>query len=248
MSLKYKLDNLNDVPEALHNLYTEQNGKFILQLEGAVPKERLDEFRANNISLKEKIDALTAQYDGIDPAQYKTLLAQQADLKSKKQMDAGEFDKELEERTKAMKADHDSVLKKLTDQLTTNTTQLERLLIDNALQAEAVKSGIRPTAVDDVLNRGRARYKVKDGQAVPVDAEGRTIYGKDGTTPQSMGEWLADLAPLAPHLFEPSNGGGATNNTKGAPNAAKSIKRSDYEKSTPTQKAEIIKSGAALID
>ena len=125
--------------------------------------------------------------------------------------------------------------------------QLEKLVIDNAIQVEAVKAGIRPTAMEDILLRGRSRFKLKDGAAVATAPDDKVIYGKDGITPQSMGEWLADLAPAAPHLFESSGGGGSQQQRTNAA-GEKTLRRADFDKLDPRTQAAKMTEGFKLVD
>ena len=57
MAIPYRVDSLEKVPEAFRELYVEKNegGKisFIAGVEGVSPKEVVDDFRTNNISLRE---------------------------------------------------------------------------------------------------------------------------------------------------------------------------------------------------
>lgn len=234
MALKAILDSLDGLSDELKKLYVQKDGKFHLDVEGVVPKDRLDEFRNNNIELKKQLDEITGKYKDIDPEQVRELLKQDKALKEKKLLDAGKVEELLEERTKAMKADYDTKIKALTEKDEKATSQLERLLVDNTIQAEAVKAGVRETAMEDVLLRGRSRYKVQDGKAVPVSPDGKIIYGKDGTSPESMTEWLGGLSSAAPHLFNPSTGGGA--NGSGGKGGAKAMSRKDFEALGPTEK------------
>ena len=50
MSLKFQIEKLEDVAENLRSLYTPHEGKFFLDVDGAVSREKLDEFRTNNIT------------------------------------------------------------------------------------------------------------------------------------------------------------------------------------------------------
>ena len=65
------------------------------------------------------------------------------------------------------------------------------------------------SALEDVLTRGRATFKVEDGRPVAYDNDGLKMYGADAITPLSVGEWLDGLSDKAPHLFNKSQGTGA---------------------------------------
>lgn len=248
MALKFRIDKLEDAPEAARSLYVEKDGKFELPIEGVVTKDKLDEFRNNNIELKNQLSDLTKKFEGVDPELFKTLSAEHQKLKDKKMIDAGKIEELLNERTAAMRADYDKKLKAQADELGITKTQLEKMLIDNALQTEAAKAGVRPAAMEDVLLRGRQRFKLKDGTATPTMPDGKVVYGKDGVTPQSMAEWLADLAPTAPHLFESSQGGGAENKSGNKNSGAKTMKRADFEALDPASKMSKSKEGIVITD
>ena len=212
MKLKFKLDTLEGLDAAIAALYEQgADGAYYLSVDGAVGKDKLDEFRNNNVKLLKDLE----KFKDVDPAKYQELLALAKKQEEKKLIDAGEIDKVVEQRVGEMKSTYEGQLKALTEQNSVAQHQLESLLIDNAVRDAAVKSGVQPTAVDDVLLRAKATFKIKDGNAVPVDAQGNVVYGKDGTTPMSVVDWTTGLKKQAPHLFQGSQGGGAQGSGKG---------------------------------
>lgn len=226
MSLKATLDTLDGVDAAIQPLYTKQdNGKFVLTVEGMVPSARLDEFRNNNIELKRQME----QFKDVDPKRYAELLTEHKKLSEKKLIDAGEVDKVVAQRIEAMKAESDAALKKLTEDNSLMSTQLSSVLIDSTVKSAATVAGVIPTALDDVVLRAKATFQVKDGVVVALNDKGQVIYGKDGTTPLSTDEWVKNLKTSAPHLFEGMRGGGAGGSGHGG---------QDTSKMTATQKIE----------
>lgn len=207
MALKYTLDSLDGIDEALHPLYTESGGKFVLAVEGAVPKERLDEFRTNNVNLAKERDALAERFKDIDPDKFRELSEKDAKIREKKLLDSGKVDEIVAERVSALKADSQKQLDALMNDKTSLTRQLEGLVVDGAIRDAASKVGVRSTAVEDVLLRGRAVFKLNDGKAAAMDGD-KLIYGKN-SEPMGIDEWVGGLAERAPHLFEASTGGGA---------------------------------------
>lgn len=213
MSLKFIVDSVDGLSADVAALYTKNaDGKFYLEVEGAVSKAKLDEFRENNVRMLKKLD----DYKDIDPAKYADLLKLQAKADEKKLIDAGELDKVVEQRVGQMRTTYDSEIEKLTKANTLAQRQLESLLIDNAVRDSAIKSGVQPTAVDDVLLRAKATFQIKDGVPVPMDSTGNAIYGKDGATPMSIADWTVGLKKQAPHLFQGSSGGGASGSRQSA--------------------------------
>lgn len=212
MKLKFKLDTLDGLDAAIAGLYEQgADGAYYLSVDGAVDKSKLDEFRNNNVKLLKDLE----KFKDVDPAKYQELLALAKKQEEKKLIDAGEIDKVVEQRVGEMKSTYENQIKTLTEQNSVAQRQLESLLIDNAVRDAAVKSGVQPTAVDDVLLRAKATFKIKDGNAVPVDAQGNVVYGKDGTSPMSVVDWTTGLKKQAPHLFQGSQGGGAQGSGKG---------------------------------
>jgi hypothetical protein len=114
--------------------------------------------------------------------------------------------------------------------LETAKAQLGVLLIDNVIKSAAIKQGVIPEAVDDVVLRAKGVYAIDEkGVPVPKGSDGKVIYGKDGTAPMSVEEWLASLKTTAKHLFQGARGSGAGGGDGGGG-------RGDTSKMTPAQK------------
>jgi hypothetical protein len=212
MSLKFVVDSVDGLSADVAGLYTKNNdGKYYLEVDGAVSKTKLDEFRENNVKLLKDLE----KYKDIDPAKYGDLLKLQAKADEKKLIDAGEIDKVVEQRVNQMRDTMSTEITTLKQANDVAKRQLESLLIDSSVRDAAIKSGVQPLAVDDVLLRAKTTFQVKDGAAVPVDSKGGIIFGKDGSTPMSVADWTASLKKSAPHLFQGSSGGGASGSSGG---------------------------------
>jgi hypothetical protein len=205
MGLKYRITKLEEVPETVRNLYTPEGDAFVLQVEGAVPKDKLDEFRSTNIQLSQQLE----KFKNIDPAKYNELVDLQRQLNEGELLKAGKIDEVVNGRVAAMRAELENQRDTFKTRAEKSESQLALLMIDSAARTEAVKLGVEPTALDDVVLRARGVYRMVEGSAVPQDAEGKVIYGKDGTTPMAMTDWITGLKKSAPHLFAGSRGGGA---------------------------------------
>lgn len=223
-ALKAVLDTLDGVDAAIQPLYTKgEDGKFILGVEGMVPSSKLDEFRTNNIELKRQIE----QFKDVDPKRYKELVDQFNKLNEKKLIDAGEVDKVVEQRVTALRTEMEKTVKDLTESRDGLSNRLASVLIDSTVKSAAIAVGAVPTAVDDVVLRAKALFTLKDGEVVAMNSKGEVIYGKDGTTPLGIDEWVKTLKTMAPHLFAGMQGGGAGGSGHGG---------KDTSKMTPTQK------------
>ena len=227
MTVKSRVKSLDEVPEAARSLYVEQDGEFFLPVEGMVPKDKLDEFRTNNVDLKKQLEAFQEKFDGVDPDVFRELSAKAQKERDKKLIDSGKVEEMVNERLNAAKAGFDKERKSYDDTTKKLTVQLEGLLIDNAVRDASAKCGVRPGAVDDVLLRARQVFKIIEGNAVAYEGE-KQIFGATGS-PITVAEYIAEkLAPTAPHLFEQSQGSGskkAEGNSAGGASGA--VARSD---------------------
>jgi hypothetical protein len=237
MTIKSTYAKLEDIPEAHRDLYVEKDGKFILPVEGMVSKDRLEEFRTNNVALKKQVEDLTSKFDGIDPELFRELSEKAEKERTKKLIAADKVDELVNERVNAAKAGFDKQLKTLDEDKRKLGIQLEGLLIDNAVRDASAKSGVRAGAVDDVLLRARQVFKVVDGKAVAFDGD-KQLFGATGD-PLTVPEYISTkLSEAAPHLFEPSQGGGAKKAEGNSGGASGKIGRGD-EKGFLTNLADI---------
>jgi hypothetical protein len=217
MALKFKLKSKDEVPAEHAALYVERDGAWVLDAEGAVEKVKLDELRADNVTLGKQLDEFKTRYEGIDPASVRTLLAEKAKLEEAQQIKAGDVDKVVESRVKGIKADSEKQIATLSSALETVNAQLTSIQIDQGVLAAATKRGLRPTAITDITARARNVFKLVNGAPRAFEADGQAVrYGRDGVTPMTLDEWVDSQAAEAPHLFESNAGGGAAGNGSAA--------------------------------
>lgn len=276
MKIKFSYAKKEDIPAEFVSLYGETKVKnaagveetaWVLECEGAVALPRFKEFRDNNVRLQAEIKELREQYEGIDdPERARELLVILKDVKdtseAAKILKAGGIEPIIEQRTKAMKAEHQRTLDKLTGERDSYLSRLNDLEISQAAVTEAQKLGLKSAAVLDVTMRAKQVFRIHEGKVVAFEADGKTvIFGKAGTDPLSIAEWVNGLAASAPHLFEPNSGGGASGGgTGGSPdptanpfltgNVTEQMKlfrkdRALYDKLQAQAKAEAAKAKAA---
>ncbi len=200
------------LPEAVRAFYkTDDKGNFNLDVDGMVAKERLDEFRTNNINLLRDKDALAGEvttlkkkFEGIDPEEVKA-------LKAKKKPDDADAD---EARLKTLLEEH---TKPLTEQITTLGMQLKAeqaraddAILNGQLVEMATTARVKPTAIDDFKRRARdAGFTVKGGTVV-AEKNGTTVLDPDNPgAPLTLGKWTERELASATHLVQDSTGGGA---------------------------------------
>lgn len=195
--LKYETQ---EVPTGLEAYYEDAgNGVFKLKVEGAVPAAQLEEqknkvkdFRDNNTSLKARVEALE---------RFETLF-KTGDFSEEKL--TAKVKEQAERMAQEMKAALEAEKQGLTEQLTSTTSKLEKIVLNNAVSQAALKHGVSETALEDVYARATTAFKVVDGELQAaedvLDAKGNKV---------TLDGWMASLADKAPHLFNASRGAGA---------------------------------------
>lgn len=224
-------ESLDKVPEGLRDIAKEAEGGGVVI--NVVAKSKLDEFRENNIALSTERDQLKSTVSslsaivGENPEEFTTELetlrqtAQQVADGKLKGSDAVE--REVSTRVASMKEDFERRLrdtanetKAWKDKATENDLKFKNSLIERAVTDAVVnpESGAEARALPDLIARATKIFVVDDsGSVIPKDGEA-TIYGSDGATPMTMGEWLEGLKETAPHFFKSSTGGGAGGSEK----------------------------------
>ncbi len=238
MPLQRELESLDDVPEAIAEHYTQDqtSGKFVLLVDGMVPKTKVDEFRATNTNLMKEVSQLKMEYEklkesyGVEPEEVLNLKKTVESIKDKKVLDDEGIEALLEKRLAQLKAEQASEIKvreKRIDELSKDrehwAAKFQRTVIDRELKDAALAAGVRPTALPDVVLRGQGMWHLNDdGRIVAKDGQGDLMYGGDSVTLLTPKEWMeTSLREAAPHFFELSGGGGA--NGGGGPGGSNRI-------------------------
>ena len=231
--LKALVSSLDGINEAFHDLYEKTAEGYVLSgVEDKDYKQRLDEFRNNNVSYRKKIEDLEEKaesYKDVDPELYAKMKVELADITDKKLIDEGKVDELLEQRTERMRKEYtdkfdkinvarqaaeDSVAK-LTQKL--NTSTLNELVTETLAKKAVLQQG----ALADVLTRASASWKAdSEGNFTAYNRGGEVLYGSDGKAPITMEEWTETLVKEAPFLFEGSRGGESPGSSQVRPGAS----------------------------
>jgi hypothetical protein len=83
MPLKFKCEAKEEIPAELQGLYVERDGGFMLDVEGAVDKARVDEFRASNVALASQLAEQRKRFEAIESEQVKSIAAERDSLNAK---------------------------------------------------------------------------------------------------------------------------------------------------------------------
>jgi hypothetical protein len=214
MPLKYKFKTKDEIPPEVLAHYAERDGAWILDIDGAIDKGKLDEFRTSNMTLLNQLEDYKKRFEGIDPDEFRKLADEKRKLEESQQLKAGELDKVVENRIKGLKSEWDKQLSSLTNERDALNQRLTAIQIDQGVITAATKKGLRPTAFMDITSRARNVFRLVNGVPTAYDVDGKTVrYGKDGVTPMTLEEWTDLQVQEAPHLFESNVGGGAPGNS-----------------------------------
>jgi hypothetical protein len=249
MALKFKYKSKEEIPAEHLPFYAEREGAWLLDVDGAVEKSKLEEFRTTNVALMKERDELKQRFEGIDPDEVRKLADEKRKLEEAQQLKAGEVEKVVEARLRAVKTDLDKRLAGVTSERDTLTTRLTAIQIDQAVVTEATKRGLRASAIPDITSRALNTFRLVNGVPQAFEADGQTARaGKDGVTPLAVAEWIDMQVSEAPHLFESNAGGGAAGNGSGGAGGGNRSGRNPFRKESwnLTEQMKLQKSDPAL--
>jgi hypothetical protein len=226
MALKFRFKSKDEIPAEQQALYVERDGAWMLDVEGAVDKAKLDEFRTNNITLTNQLAEQKKRFEGIDPEEVRKLMEEKQRLELLAQgHKPEEVEKIVENRLKTAKTEWDKQFAAVTTERDSLNGRLTAIQIDQGVTTVATKRGLRPTAIPDITARARTVFRLVDGAPRAYEADGKTVrVGKDGMTPMTLDEWVDQQVADAPHLFESNAGGGAAGNGSGGAGGNRSVK------------------------
>lgn len=208
--LVYKLnkESYEGLEESSQNLYKADGDNFILQVEGATSKDKLNEFRDNNIKLME--DAKKLQ--GIDMDKYATMLETERKVRDKELIDRGEFDTLISERTAIMENDYKAKLENANSATGDFENKYNTLVTKHEIDGAALKAfahhKIRPDAHDLLLANVRNTFSVEGGQVIAKSGES-IVTGADGNL--TVDEFVSNQ----PEYLRVPNSTGGGNENKG---------------------------------
>lgn len=228
MPYELSFETLDVVPEALRTEGLKPGADGSVKI-SVVPKDRLDEFRNNNISVSQERDQFKQRADelaalvGDDPEAFKTEFESLRRIKQR--VDDGELkvsddvENVVNERVAAMKDNYESLLaeerqkgKQHADRAATldqriKQGHIERLITEACLD---VDSGVRPEAISEFVRDAMEVFQFpQDGSEPKPMRKGSVIYGENGTDPMTAAEWVASQKKAKGHRFKGSGGGGA---------------------------------------
>lgn len=201
MPLNFEVESLDNLDEPIAALYTkdETSGKYFLNVEGAVHKSKVSEYRDNNIKLlkerdelkakmvdKSEIDKIQEQFEAEKAqlaSELEKLKASKEELKDDKSKDNSEelkqlnkSIKQLEAIKKAQESELTSVKTELSKQIDEIKQQFESksrayntVLLNSAVNEAAVAAGVDPNALAAVKALATTTFKIEGDSIVAYD-------------------------------------------------------------------------------
>lgn len=192
--------------------------------------------KSTNESLKTEKTKLREQFDGanslLESLGGKEGAEQLAKLRERLEKDdlgklltEGKTDEWFDKRTTEMRKDHANQVEALKAETQKerdrgdkafNTLQAKVLSVD--IMTSCARLGVEPSAVKDVERAAKEvfSFDAERNAMVIRDADAGVVYGKDGSSPKTIDEWLDEQKPTAKHWWPPSKGGGAIGSRTGA--------------------------------
>lgn len=211
--LKEKVENAHklEVDELTVNLTNEAKVKVDEAVSGLKTKnaEILDEKK----SLNEKLKA----FDGIDVETAKVALKFHEENKDAEFLKDGTVEELIEKKISQLISDHETLVGELTENLTVQTargdkyqSKFESKLVSDDLTQEAIKQGVRPEAVSDIVLKGSMVFSVgtESGEVEARDKDGKLAVTEDKKV-LTVKNWIEGLKTTSPHYWPDSEGAGA---------------------------------------
>jgi len=212
----------SDVREKVENMHQIEIDELTVNLNNKAKSDREESetgLKAKNVEIlneKKTLQEAVKLFEGIDPEIAKEAIEFHEKNKDAEFLKDGTIEDLIEKKTSTLKSDHEAAMGELTDKfdaasVNSNLYQglYESKVIDDGIRAEAIKSGIRPEAVEDVLMRGRSVFSLDDKKQIEArDDEGKLAKTKDDKVLTTK-NWVEGLKETSPHYWPNSEGAGA---------------------------------------
>lgn len=221
MALKKILANLDDVPAALHDFYKQTDKGYVLDLDDDDDRRKVDEFRANNIELRKKIEEAQAQldrYKGIDPEKARAAQVKLAELEKKRLVDDGDIaalEKRISEEQREFHEQEKRTLREAAlekeKRIAAQTAKLRGYTLSDAISRAMNALGYQPApnALPDIMSRAGGYYDLDEKDQLKVAVERPAIDPQTTEPVNTPDQFVAYLVRTAPHLFKAGGGSGA---------------------------------------
>lgn len=221
MAFKMILDNLDGLPEDVAKEYLEQDGKFVIQVEGMKTQEDINKVQTSLTAARTEAKGYKDKLALLGDRKIEEIIPMldripELELAAKGKLDDAAIDTIVETRIKGKLAP----VERERDTLKTKVGELEGTVsqftekdkvrkIHKQVREAAKAAGVIDEAVEDALLLADRTFELSDdGVAVVKDG----VAAAAGLAPK---DWLVDMQAKRPHWFGESSGGGAGGNRQG---------------------------------
>lgn len=181
------------------------------------------ELKNEKTAIKKQLEELSAQFEKLGgEAGMEALLKLKTSFESDESsrlLAEGRHEEWFDQRAASLRRDHEQQLAERDRQAEAATVKaaeaeahLHRVLLDREVADAAARSGVQPSAIEDVRLRA-SQYFTFDGELgrlVQRDSNGDVVSGSHADEPQSIAEWLEEQMETSRHWWPPSRSGGAS--------------------------------------
>lgn len=252
MELEFQLDSTDGLDDAIKPLYAEKDGKFTLNVKGAVPQSKFDEVNQRAVDATDEARRRRGTVDRV----VKKLGLENADgldgalddvIAKSKQSGGKRTDEQHEQIIQALKDQHATEVNGLND-------TIKGMKMDGAkskFNAALVDVGFPTKAAEMIATTNMTRVKLDDDGNVRIMTEKNTpLAGSGGDGFATMADLATELAAALPEfLTDGGKGGGGKPPASGGKKSTQStMKRTDWQKMSPVDKSKFLNDGGKLVD
>lgn len=240
MALKYQLDSLDGLDDATKQLYTEKDGKYVLDVED-VPdpsggedveglKRKRDELQDETKKVKRERDELKQELD------------EKGREGARNNGDIEALERSYQEKLEAKDKELEQVTQRYQSAIQDMTVNSEAQRLANELAVDGESANV-------LIPHIKQRLSVEER-----DGEFRTVVLDEGGKPSAnkpdelKGEFAENPAFKRVVAGSKASGGGADGGDQGGGAAQKQVDRSTFEGWSPQQQAQHVKEGGSVTD
>jgi hypothetical protein len=207
MALKTYINTLEEVSESLQEFYKPKGDGFSLDLEGeqerSALKEKLKEFRDNNVHLQNELEAVKTRFadlEDLDPNDLKEAIQAHRAVKEKEMVPAIEMDRLVSQKVLETKKKYEKEIEEAKQLANRLQMEMSRMTIEKTVTEAINQVGqLQKGALPDVLRRAQQEIEVK---------EERLIDRSTGLSIDPV-EWAQGLYKSSAYFFSPNSGIGS---------------------------------------
>jgi hypothetical protein len=259
MALPHVVEKIDSVAEAFRSEYKERDGKFYLDVSGApdVPdvnglKSALTAERESNKSLKDTMKAWAAL--GKKPDEVQAMLESERAKADEALVKAGKVDELLERKVGEVRRESDTAISEANNRRDSALGVARKAVIGTHVNGALVKAKVTAEGLDLLSERLGHRVQLefddKGSSSISIlDAAGEPMLGSGQGGRATFDDLVKEASKTYPSLFEGTGGGGSgTRPRDGGGPAGKTLKRSDYDALSHSERATKMREGFKVVD